>query len=106
MTSKRDLEQRLDDLSAPHPDERSDAPAELTESQQSAIDAVLDRRSDEELALASAIVEYADDVDDPMFPGEYGSGELTQAGADYIDIMCNPGPSVRNIDRERYEEYL
>lgn len=106
MTSKRELEQRLADLSAPHPDERSDEPAELTESQRETCEAIVDELTDEELALAEAIIEYAEDVGDPMFHGEYGGGGTTQAGADYLEIVCNPGPSARYIDRERYKEYL
>lgn len=106
--TRRDLAKRLDDLEETigTDDEVEAGEQELTESQQSAIDAIIDHLSDEERALASAIVEYADDVDDPMFHGEYGGEGATQAGADYLEIVCNPGPSARNIDRERYEEYL
>lgn len=106
--SPSDLEKRVGRLeeTTAAGDEVGTAEWEPTENQESAIDALVDELNEEERALAAAIDEYAAGVDDPMFRGEGGAGCVTQAGADFLEIVCNPEFSMGDIDRERYEEYL
>lgn len=110
--TRRSLEKRVEQLEETlGTDEVEPEEEELTERQQSAIDSLLDDLSDEERALADAIVAYAEDGGEPFFnDSDYDVGEPrrknTQAEVDYLEVICNPENSVQYINTERYEEYL
>ena len=100
--TRRELEKRLDDLSAPQPDERSDEPAELTESQRETCEAIVDDLNDEKRMLLGAIAKHADDSDESLPEDDKHSG-LTRAEHDTLDVLTGGSGYV---DRERYKEYL